>query len=128
MARDVVAEEQTKQPKQFLPLIGGLLLQKDISTITKRVNESKSKLTILRVPLIKDVVPKEQDKTKPHQDRAQIYAINRVLKKLEIENFEKLKADIASGKEAFEPESWCSGEIINLLSVGACFQNMSLSS
>mmetsp|Transcript_3106 Transcript_3106/g.3248 ORF Transcript_3106/g.3248 Transcript_3106/m.3248 type:complete len:228 (-) Transcript_3106:48-731(-) len=108
MAQDVVVEEKTKRSKQFLPLIGGNFLQKDVSK--SRVNESRSKLTVVKVPVIKDVLPKEQDKMKSPHDRAQIYALNKVLKKAEIENFEKLKADVASGKETFEPEGWCSDD------------------
>jgi hypothetical protein len=44
--------------------------------------------------------------TNEERHRAQIYAVNAILRKLEIEKFEQLKADVASGKEVLDTSSW----------------------
>lgn len=55
---------------------------------------------------------KEKDSKKYEQNifRAQIYAMNTIKKKIEIEKFEQLKLNVAKGIEVLDDMSVCSGK------------------
>ena len=82
---------------------GGPFSRRRPSIIHNRLSSSVSGIP---EPVRQKQAPIPPVDTNEERHRAQIYAVNAVLRKLEIEKFEQLKADVASGKEVLDNSSW----------------------